>query len=327
MWLRNGWFDRGLGVRQAPVPVVSIGNLTTGGTGKTPLVEFLARALCESHRVVILSRGYRGGKTANDESRLLARRLPEVPVLQDPDRVRGAKRAVEEFGAEVIVLDDGFQHRRLGRAVDIVLIDALCPFGFGRILPAGLLREPCRSLARADLVVLTRADAVSEGERRHLIDQVTRLAPRAGWMEAAFAPVGLVGADGSTARLADLAGRKVVAFCGIGNPRGFWATLASLGARILESREFPDHHEYSMVDKATLARLAQDRGAEWLVATEKDLVKFQETKLGGILLWGLAIEARVLRGGNQIEAVRARLTQPRSTVPFLRVAQPPDEMV
>ncbi len=160
--LRNRGFDRRwLEIEQAGVPVVSVGNLTVGGTGKTPMVEWVARWYRRrGQRVAILSRGYRQVHGLNDEGRVLEENLPDVPHLQDRDRVRSARIAVEELEAEILVLDDGFQHRRLARDLDLVLIDALEPFGLGHLLPRGLLREPLRSLRRTDMVVLSRADLV-----------------------------------------------------------------------------------------------------------------------------------------------------------------------
>ncbi|HZW29293.1 MAG TPA: tetraacyldisaccharide 4'-kinase, partial [Isosphaeraceae bacterium] len=160
--LRNGSFEHGwLRVHRLGVPVVSVGNLTVGGTGKTPMVEWLARWFrARRRRVVIVSRGYRGEQGLNDEGLVLEENLPDVPHLQDRDRVRAGRVALQELEADILVLDDGFQHRRLARDLDVVLIDALEPFGLGHLLPRGLLREPVRSLRRADLVVLSRADLV-----------------------------------------------------------------------------------------------------------------------------------------------------------------------
>ncbi|MBU6174878.1 MAG: tetraacyldisaccharide 4'-kinase, partial [Planctomycetes bacterium] len=152
--LRNWAFDRGfkktIGVE---IPVVSVGNLTAGGTGKTPTVAFLAKWFrAQNKRVAILSRGYGAGSDGrNDEAKELEITLPDVPHLQSPDRIASARIAVDELGMELLLLDDGFQHRRIGRDLDIVLLDAREPFGFGHLLPRGLLREPLRSLKRADV--------------------------------------------------------------------------------------------------------------------------------------------------------------------------------
>ena len=161
--IRNRRFDQDQGqrIRTAEIPVISVGNLTTGGTGKTPMVIFVAQYLRSlGKRVAIVSRGYQGSQHAdtgrNDEALEMEIRLPDVPHLQDPDRIRMIETATEELMSEVAVLDDGFQHRQAHRDLDIVLIDATEPFGFGRLLPRGLLREPIGSLARADVVVITR---------------------------------------------------------------------------------------------------------------------------------------------------------------------------
>ena len=162
---------------RASVPVVSVGNLTLGGTGKTPMVEWIARWYrARGVRVAILSRGYGQSGEMNDEGRVLEENLPDVPHLQGADRVDLAGRAVEELESELLVLDDGFQHRRLARDLDVVLLDALDPFGLGRMFPRGLLREPARSLRRAGVVVLSRAD---------LVDRSTRVAIRARAEKAA----------------------------------------------------------------------------------------------------------------------------------------------
>ncbi len=174
--LRNLGFDRGwLGVYRAEVPVVSVGNLTVGGTGKTPMVEWVARWFRRhGRRVAILSRGYKQVQGINDERRVLEENLPDVPHLQDRDRSRSARVAVEELEAEVLVLDDGFQHRRLARDLDVVLIDVLEPFGLGHLLPRGLLREPLGSLRRADIVVLSRSDLVTAADRGTIRAEVER---------------------------------------------------------------------------------------------------------------------------------------------------------
>src|SRR5262249_31870064 len=149
----------------APVPVISVGNLTMGGTGKTPCVEYVSRRLSDrGHRVAILSRGYGEGDGPNDEALVLEQDLPDVPHLQGADRVALAHMAVDELESEVIVLDDGFQHRRLGRSLDLVLIDATQPWGHGFLCPRGLLRESPGELARAHVLIITRCDHISEHE-------------------------------------------------------------------------------------------------------------------------------------------------------------------
>lgn len=170
---RNRRYDEGrCEIQRVPVPVVSVGNLTLGGTGKTPMVAWLASWFREDHvRVAIVSRGYGAGHEAtNDEARELESRLPDVPHIQHPDRVKAARIAIEELGSQLILLDDGFQHRRLARDLDLVLIDATEPFGGGRVFPRGLLREPLDGLRRANAVVLTRSHLVSEDRRADSAD-------------------------------------------------------------------------------------------------------------------------------------------------------------
>ena len=181
--LRNRLYDAGWKARlRAAVPVVSVGNLTLGGTGKTPCVEYLARFYRDRDvRVAILSRGYGGSGAANDEALVLEENLPDVPHLQGADRVALAGVAVEELEAELLILDDGFQHRRLARDLDVVLLDATDPFGQGRLLPRGLLREPASSLRRADAVLVSRCDQVAESSVNELTRRCTISPAAAQW--------------------------------------------------------------------------------------------------------------------------------------------------
>jgi tetraacyldisaccharide 4'-kinase len=177
--LRNGAFDRGWRRSEsAPVPVVSVGNLSVGGTGKTPCVETVARFYRSLDlRVAILSRGYGAQAGMNDEALVLEQNLPDVPHLQGADRTALAQVAVEELESEVLVLDDGFQHRKLRRDLDLVLIDATNPWGHGYLLPRGLLREPVGGLKRAHVVLLTRCDQVAPEAIREIRTRAERLAP------------------------------------------------------------------------------------------------------------------------------------------------------
>ena len=311
---RNRRYDRGrAAVHRVGVPVVSVGNLTLGGTGKTPLVNWLVRRLAERGlRVAIVSRGY--GTSAgrvNDEALELAQSLPGVPHVQDPDRVAAARRAIDESACQVIVLDDGFQHRRLARDLDIVLLDATEPFGFEHLFPRGTLREPLAGLARAGVVCLSRADLLDRAGRERIRRRVVELAPQAVWCEAAHAPRELRSAAGAIEPLAALAGRRLAAFCGIGNPAAFRHSLVAAGGNVVSWREFPDHHPYDAADRAELDRAVAASDAELVVCTAKDLVKLPVDELGGRPLWALAIEIEMLAGG---EALNAALNQilPRS---------------
>lgn len=321
VWWRNRRFDQNAElVHRAAVPVVSVGNLTLGGTGKTPLVKWIARFLREQDvRVTLLSRGYGSDNgQPNDEALELEQSLPDVPHLQNPDRVAAAEVAVEELAAQLLVLDDGFQHRRLARDLDVVLLDATAPFGYGRVFPRGALREPVRSLKRADLVCLTRSDLASADQREAIHERVTTVAPDAAWVESVTRPTRLIGVAphaGETAieePLESLRGRRVAAFCGIGNPPAFRSMLASLGAEIVGFREFADHHTYTRGDIGGLGRDAERLGADTLVCTHKDLVKVGVERLGETPLRAVAIEAELTVGRDALE-VRLRELARRAT--------------
>jgi len=283
----------------ASVPVISIGNLTTGGTGKTPLAAWLANYLADTGRSAgLLSRGYRGeaGEGGNDEKKLLEALCPATPHVQDPDRLAAARRAVAEHGCDVLVLDDGFQHRRLNRDLDVVLIDATCPYGFGHLLPRGLLREPHGSLRRASLVVLTRSDQVSAARGAELRVQLSRWAGHDQIVEVAFRATGLVNTSGTTAPLQSLAESRVAAFCGIGNPEAFWSGLDPVA-----TRAFPDHHVYSDDDLAELADWADGHEADMLLTTRKDLVKIPHTQLKQTPLWAIDIGVEWISGQDILQ--------------------------
>src|SRR3954468_93740 len=201
---RNRRYDGGHSqVHRVDVPIISVGNLTLGGTGKTPMVKWLAqRLLAAGARVALVSRGYgaANGKQ-NDEAIELAEALPGVPHIQNRDRVAAANDAVREHYPKVIILDDGFQHRCLARDLDIVLLDALEPFGFDHVFPRGTLREPLVRLARAHDVCLSRADAIAPAERSAIRKRVSELAPQAAWCELAHAPSKLTNSLGESAPL------------------------------------------------------------------------------------------------------------------------------
>src|SRR5262249_37567387 len=207
----------------------------------------------------------------NDEVCVMEEYLPVVPHLQDRERVRAGRVALQELEAELLLLDDGFQHRRLARDLDLVLVDALDPFGLGHLLPRGLLREPLDSLRRADLVVLSRADLVDADRRARIRAEVEHRAGRQPWVEARHAPRDLIDGDGCTSPIRPLAGLTVVAFCGIGNPEGFRRTIQPLCAAVLDLRVFPDHHDYTAGDVAALHRWAGELKPNLVLTTQKDL--------------------------------------------------------
>jgi tetraacyldisaccharide 4'-kinase len=312
---RNYGYDRGwLRTHRAPVPVVSVGNLTLGGTGKTPMVEWIARWFRErGARVAILSRGYGHTGGLNDEGRVLEENLPDVPHLQNSDRVALAKVAIAELESELIVLDDGFQHRRLARDLDVVLLDALEPFGLSHLCPRGLLREPVRSLRRADVVVLSRSDLIADADRAAVRAEAERHAGVLKWVEARHAPLDLVDCDGHSSSLSEIAGNSVAAFCGIGNPEGFRRTLSGLGAGLADFRIFPDHHPYSAFDVGSLEQWVAAIGANLVLTTQKDSVKLRAASLGLAPLRALRVGLEITAGREIMDDLLARLLpgQPR----------------
>jgi tetraacyldisaccharide 4'-kinase len=311
--LRNwGYTHRWFRVQRVPAPVISVGNLTVGGTGKTPAVEWVARFYRRHDlRVAILSRGYgREGGGLNDEARVLYDNLPDVPHLQGLDRVELARTALEELESEILILDDGFQHRRLARDLDLVLIDATLPWGHGYLLPRGLLREPRSGLRRAQVILLTRCDQVDAPRLAHLRQEIARIAPALPVVDTCHEPVDLVDANLRTETLTLPVDQPVAAFCGLGNPQAFQQTLTNLGARVLAFRSFPDHHAYSAQDVTDLEAWVDGLRIDNLivVTTQKDLVKLRLTKLGTVPLWALRIRLRILQGEDVLD--RQLLTIP-----------------
>lgn len=261
--------------------VISVGNLTTGGTGKTPMVLWIAeRSLAEGKSVGILTRGYRGKSVSSDETvtaRDVQNSSDEVELLKARlgDRVRfgvganrfemGSKLAAE--GIDWFVLDDGFQHFQLSRDVDIVLVDAMTPFGGGQLLPAGRLREPSSALARADIVVITRTESspgIESAIRKHSAAPIFYAQPR-------LDSIRKVEEGRLTPAAASIPAAGLFAFCAIGNPNGFIQTLRASRIGLVGHRFFPDHHRFTRTDADQIMREATARGAAGLICTEKDL--------------------------------------------------------
>ncbi len=279
--LRNGLFTRGL-LKQVRVDakVISVGNLTAGGTGKTPLVVWLCQQLANVTQIAILTRGYKSktphsqsdAATLGDEPALLARACPDIPVVVNPDRVAGAQEAIEACQAEVLILDDGFQHRRLQRDLDIVTIDASCPFGYERLLPAGLLREPITALQRAQAAVVTRCDQVSTHEREEILKTLHHINPLLAIAQTRHDPTTVQGPNVETFAAEALHGRRVFAFCGLGNPDAFYQTLRVLGAQLVGTFSFDDHHHCTERELRGLQEQAQRTRADLILTTEKNWI-------------------------------------------------------
>jgi tetraacyldisaccharide 4'-kinase len=296
------------------LPVVSIGNITVGGTGKTPLVRFVSLALTEqNHRVCILTRGYKranpngrvfvsdgeqilaDARTSGDEPFDLARKLLGIAaVIADKNRVEAGFWAKENLGATAFVLDDGFQHLRLKRNLDVVTIDATNPFGNGKLLPAGILREPLSALKRADLIVLTRADLSREISNLEseikkynpncpvllAKNEIKELKPLAEFLNLPAKTRNARNLENDSAFRIPHSALKAAAFCALGNPAAFFRDLEKVGLKIVAAKSFPDHYAYRQADVEEIERKAREAGAEILITTAKDGVKLGKIKFG-----------------------------------------------
>lgn len=318
---RSGWLSR----RTLPCRVVSVGNLTVGGTGKTPVVIWLVEWLqARGRRVGVLSRGYRrqsrasallvsdgrrilaGPAEAGDEPHLIARRCPGAVVAVGPDRYQVGRWVLERFPVDCFVLDDGFQHLALNRDVDLLLVDASDAAGLVALLPTGRLREPLSAAARATAVLLTRAD--SEAGCR---DVLARLAAEAETEQDSrpilvrFRAEGFV--DTLTGAIKEpgwASGRRAVAFSGIANAASFRTLLVGLGVTVVEELVFPDHHVYSGTDLDRIRHLAERDGAEVVVTTEKDAVKIEtlvRSSDSTDRIWAVRLATEIIEGRERLE--------------------------
>ena len=308
--IRRGLYQRGwLEARHLPAPVVSVGNLVVGGTGKTPVTAHLARLFQAHHqRVAILSRGYRGRRTevtclsdgerlyhkppeVGEEAYWLARSLPGVLVYTGPSRYAAGMAAWREHRPDIFLLDDGFQHFQLARDLDIVLLDAANPFGNGLLLPAGPLRETIDTLREADVLNLTRFDKNLHQDR---LEELRQTFPSQEIFTAVIEPTTLRRFPGGEEHpLEALRGLSALAFAGLARPRVFETTLAALGADIRGFRAFPDHHAFTREDLAGLVQEARHRGAQALITTSKDWARLGEMWQEDLPLWVLEVAARV----------------------------------
>lgn len=293
---RNALYRRGV-FREHLVgaAVISVGNLTMGGTGKTPLVAWIAAKLAANNRrVCVLTRGY-GRKTnervvvsdgreilagvdeAGDEALLLAEQLKgQAAVICDANRVEAARWAVENLRSDVFILDDGFQHRRMARDLDVVVVDATNPWGNGSLLPAGTLREPISELARADCIMITRAEDANDIDS--LRNQITGLNKAAPVFLARMNLAKTRELNENATPGTDLKTMTIGAFCAVGNPGSFFSLLARAGLQLTYRRAFRDHHKYTQSDVDSIEREARTRGVEVLLTTAKDAVKLRSLK-------------------------------------------------
>jgi tetraacyldisaccharide 4'-kinase len=324
--LRQVLYDAGcLRSRRLPCPVVSVGNLTLGGTGKTPMVELAARTL-QTFGVLpgIVSRGYRrrtrgalvvadrdGTRVepwaAGDEPYLLARRLPGVPVVVGENRYEAGRLCLERFGIGALVLDDAFQHKSLTKDLEVVTISGAAPWGNGSLFPRGPLREPLAALGRAHLVVI--AGPPDKASAAAIADTVRAHSPRSEVVTARYEPVRCWEVWGRAApRVEDLGGVRVGAFAGIGRPANFERTLAELGLDVVGFAGFPDHHWYDAREVERFAADARARGARALITTEKDAVRCLGLAPAPLPLWALAVRLVLTEGRCLWEGAFRKLT-------------------
>jgi len=323
--VRRRLYDHGLlPSARVEVPVVCVGNLVAGGTGKTPVTaDLVQRFAARGWRPGILVRGYGKAGVSGaeaDEARLYAELAPDVPLVAQPDRIDGARRLIER-GADVVVMDDGFQHRRLARDLDLVLVDAMRPWGLAQgpraFLPRGLLREGPAALRRAHALVLTRTDAVAPAALAELEAELEALAPGVPRWLTRHAPVRLRTLAGVREPLGTLDGQVVDCASALGAPAGFEATLRGLGAELGRVQRFPDHHEYTARDFADRAKQSDE--PRRLVVTAKDAVKLRELASAGELPAAVCDEIRVLdvalewvRGEGELDALLGTLPEGRA---------------
>ena len=292
-------------VRILPKKVVSVGNLTVGGTGKTPFIELLSRMIKErNYKPVILSRGYAAKDGANsDELLVLRENLPKVPHYTAPSRYQAGLEALSketENTPDVFLLDDGFQHWQLKRDLDIVLVDALNPFGYGRLTPRGMLREPMGALSRADMFVITRGDQVQPEIIEVLKESLQKFNPEAP-LAVSHHEVRSLREVGTRKKreISSLKDVKVLGFCGIGNPRAFHGLLVHLGAQVAAFHAFRDHFHYNAEILRLISQEAMLLGCTALVTTQKDAVKLRDFQIEPPIL-ELIIGVEITEGRDEV---------------------------
>lgn len=287
-------------------PVVSVGNLTLGGTGKTPFVSFLAKTLRrQGFSPAILTRGYMISKHASDELELYREGLPDVPVQEGKDRVLSSQRILQTHPqVNVFLLDDGFQHWRVKRDLDLVIVDATDAFSNGFLIPRGFLREPLKALRRADIIVLTKVDLASENLSR-IYQAVKRNNFHAILVEAVYQPTKLIDLKDpfSQKPLDYIAHQDVCLFSAIGNPKAFKKTVYDLKASVQKAFTFLDHHVYTGSD---LERMLKDRPQKTkiFITTQKDAVKLKKLACSlppDVELFALAVELKIIKGEHELE--------------------------
>ncbi len=304
-----------LSSKKLPCPVISVGNITAGGTGKTPVVAALCQMLtAKGLSVAVLSRGYKRQSTgievvsdkdsvlldvkeAGDEPYLLATKCKGTPVIVGPDRFQSGMLAVKRFSPDLIILDDGFQHIKLKRDLDLLLFDAQRAMGSGRMLPKGPLREPKSSIRRADIIMIKGKGKLQE---THSFDQKT--------FTFNYAPTKLINlAEKTSHGINKLRGKKVLAVSALACTESFYQTLESCGAKIVETLSYPDHHWFLPTDISEIKEYAE--GLDFIVTTEKDLVRLDPSDFSEFSVFAIAIEARITNAGSLLKIIESKLPQ------------------
>ena len=333
--IRDAFYRWGV-LRRFPlgVQVISIGNVTAGGTGKTPVTEIFARTLAaEGRRVAILSRGYRrkeaplwqriftqviepplvvsDGKhllldsaTGGDEPYMLASNLPGVAVVVDRNRVKAGRYAIKRLGCDTLILDDGFQYKKLKHSIEVVLVDSTNPFGNGNMLPRGILREPARHIRRADVIFLTKC----RGDVSSVRDEIRRFNSHADIIECNHEPAVLKDVwSREEFPLTWLQGKTTCTLSGIASPKGFENSLRHLGARVIWCERYADHHRYEPPEILYALNRTADMGADALVTTEKDAVRFPRFETSPVKCLYLRIQIKILSGRESFTQIINRI--------------------
>lgn len=290
--------------KKLPFPVVSIGNLTWGGTGKTPLVEFIARRLAERGRkVLILTRGY-----GHDESEQMKHHMPDVLIGIGKNRFETACELIKKHPVDIAILDDGLQHVPLYRDLEIVMINALNPFGNSRLLPRGILREPLETLSRAHLIVLSHANLISPENLEKIKKEIHTHAPKAGIVDTQLEPLFFYRAKKKVrVPLNKLENQKVTTFSGVGVPRSFQLMLARLQIKPLRNFEFPDHHPFTEKDLKEIKDVSASSSANEIITTEKDFFRCQHLIAEKLNPLVLAARLRIASGEGVLMQKLAQL--------------------
>ena len=306
---RNLFYDIGLKkTLKIDVPVISIGNLTMGGTGKTPFVIWLVQKCLEMGlQPAVASRGYRADDSGwNDEAKELAFHFDNLPQAISPKRYTAIQKMLaeaknRETPIDVVILDDGFQHRQLHRDLDIVLLDAMNPFGYNHVFPRGTLRESISSLKRADIAILSRSDFVEEEKKEKIHQKVLLMNPTIHWCEIKHTPAKLVSITNNHYPVSDLYDKNILAFCGIGNPSNFRKTLSDNSFQITEFIVFPDHFNYDQETLNDLVNRCQKKSVRHIICTMKDLIKIREWNFPEISIYAIVTKTDVIHGQESLE--------------------------